>query len=312
MLKQAIGVKLVPVFDKAREAITGLLTGLASGKPPAWLSALAKQLAPLTKVFRESFAQLKASAGPALDSLKTAFEQLKPVLEPAVKGIAIVVGHTVTVASGFVNGLLRAVGGIVQAIGGIVSVVAGFFNLIVGLLTGNKAKVKSATEAIKKGIVNVFSGLWNAVKGYFTGFASGVLGVLGSLPGKAGEQARAIVDGIKRGIAERWADLVGWFERKLGALLDGFKRVFGIRSPSRVFRDLGKQIPAGLALGISSATGLVERAVGGKMAVPSAVRPAYAAAGAPARQEVRIYIDGRELDRALARLEQRKTRTGAW
>ncbi len=68
-----------------------------------------------------------------------------------------------------------------------------------------------------------------------------------------------IIDGIKQGISNAWNNLVKWFKGLFGDLISIAKKILGIKSPSRVFRDqIGKQMAAGLGLGWEDEFGKVK------------------------------------------------------
>ena len=72
-----------------------------------------------------------------------------------------------------------------------------------------------------------------------------------------------LIQGLGQGILDGFADIWGSVKEAASGLVDGVKGFFGIRSPSTLFRDeIGKQLMAGLADGISGNAGLVEDAMG--------------------------------------------------
>ena len=77
--------------------------------------------------------------------------------------------------------------------------------------------------------------------------AAGLVSGLGSIKTVGSDLVKGLWNGID--------DMVGWITKKLkgfsGDVLGGIKKFFGIKSPSRVFRDeIGKQLALGLADGI--------------------------------------------------------------
>lgn len=65
-----------------------------------------------------------------------------------------------------------------------------------------------------------------------------------------GEIGRNIISGIKTGIQNAWKNLKEWFSGLFDDLIGIAKKILGIKSPSRVFRDqIGKQMAAGLGIG---------------------------------------------------------------
>lgn len=61
---------------------------------------------------------------------------------------------------------------------------------------------------------------------------------------------RDLVAGFRRGIQEAWKNLREWFTSLFGDLKAIAKRILGIASPSKVFKQFGKFVDEGLAIGI--------------------------------------------------------------
>lgn len=73
---------------------------------------------------------------------------------------------------------------------------------------------------------------------------------------------KAIIDGIISGITNFGGSLLGSIGNLASRALGGFKKVLGISSPSKVFRDeVGRFIPEGIAVGIEANTDSVTDAV---------------------------------------------------
>ena len=175
---------LGPIADNAGKLLSDIFGALKGDVawdeilPPEVVSifeTIGDILGPAVDTITESFENMKANAGPALESLSNAWEQLKPVLEVVAGILGGVVAVAVGVVIGVINGLIGAVNGVMQAIGGIVAIVSGIVNLIVGIFTGDGEKISEAVEGIGQGITDVFGGLWSAVEGFITEFVDGVV-----------------------------------------------------------------------------------------------------------------------------------------
>ena len=129
--------------------------------------------APVIETLRESFDELMNSG--ALDAIKQAFTDLKPLLTFVAQVIGAVLAVALGILIGIINGVIRAIGPLISAFGSILSVVGNVFKLIKGIITGDGEMVNEAIEGIKDGIVGVFSGLYGAIKGFLTGFVDGVV-----------------------------------------------------------------------------------------------------------------------------------------
>lgn len=86
------------------------------------------------------------------------------------------------------------------------------------------------------------------------------------------------VDGITFGILNRAPGPIAAIARLAETMGFSFKEALQIHSPSRVFAELGGQVPAGVAVGVESGTSEVDAAVREMITVPSA--SAMAATGA--------------------------------
>ena len=72
-----------------------------------------------------------------------------------------------------------------------------------------------------------------------------------------------IVEGLKKGISDKWESLVSWFSGLTGALVGDTKAELGIHSPSRVFQEIGQFVTEGLAIGLSDGTAAVASSMDG-------------------------------------------------
>jgi phage-related protein len=61
----------------------------------------------------------------------------------------------------------------------------------------------------------------------------------GSFFSKVGEIGKNIIDGIKNGISNAWNNLKEWFKGLFGDIIGIAKKILGIASPSKVFKEIG-------------------------------------------------------------------------
>ena len=116
----------------------------------------------------------------------------------------------------------------------------------------------------------LLSGLWEGVKWawdwgteWFKDLPGRLLGYFGTNPDKMLWQVGAlIIMGLWNGIVWAWNWMITQIETMWNSLPDFAKKLWNIMSPSKVFADIGKQIPAGLAVGIESSMGKVTKAMG--------------------------------------------------
>lgn len=163
-----------------------------------------------------------------------------------------------------------------------------------------------------------------------SGFRGGISGIAGAASAGAGSARAAfagagwhsvgyaIASGIASGIRSGSSLITAAAQTAAKNALWAAKQALGIHSPSRVFREqVGKMIPLGMAEGIQSGYGAVERAMrqtasqlgtlGKHPYLPTALTMSQTQTAAPASQpanitlEAPVYLDGREIARASAK-----------
>lgn len=73
---------------------------------------------------------------------------------------------------------------------------------------------------------------------------------------------KSIVDGIRQGITEQWQRLKSDVSNLFTGLVSWIKNLLKIRSPSRVFADIGQNMAAGIGDGWASTIGDINRQIG--------------------------------------------------
>lgn len=101
-------------------------------------------------------------------------------------------------------------------------------------------------------VPQLFADLWDKVKAVVAGWVDDFITLGGQ-----------IVDGLKKGISDKWDALVAWFGEKVDGMTQGVKDLLGIQSPSKVFAEIGGFIGEGLQQGIEGAMGGIAGALQG-------------------------------------------------
>lgn len=118
-----------------------------------------------------------------------------------------------------------------------------------------------------------FANLWGGVKATF----QGVMTWFQSLPARFSEFGTDLVDGLVNGITSRIGALKEAVVSMGGGAVTWFKEKLGIRSPSRVFGELGGFVSEGAAIGMEKGTGRISAAAAG---LATAATVAFTPAGA--------------------------------
>lgn len=93
-------------------------------------------------------------------------------------------------------------------------------------------------------------------------FAEQLVNGLKALPGQMITIGKQIVDGMLQGIQNAWNRMTGVVYQMVQAFIEGIKASLLIGSPSKVMADeVGRWIPAGIAVGIQNGMGVLDNAV---------------------------------------------------
>ncbi|MEU4017224.1 tape measure protein [Microbacterium sp. NPDC028030] len=167
------------------------------------------------------------------------------------------------------NGLWSAIGNFIQAVwSGFVAYVRGIFqgwvswimgalNGFIGFWSGIWNNVKNTAVAIWNGTIAWFQSIPDKIMAVFTGAATWLYNI-----------GRDVVQGLWNGLKSIWQSVSAWFQDTFGGIVDTVAGIFGIASPSRVFREFGIYIGEGLIDGLDRMSGPVEDAFADTFRVP--------------------------------------------
>lgn len=137
---------------------------------------------------------------------------------------------------GYVAGVIAAVIAAIMAAKVAISAVT----VVIGALTNPVGLVIAAIAAL----IAIFVNLYDENE-EFRNFVDGII-----------QWAQEIIPGIIQGIQDAWAGFKQWWKEKWNSVIEWFKDIFGIHSPSTVFKVFGENIVQGLTNGIN---GFIEK-----------------------------------------------------
>ena len=112
--------------------------------------------------------------------------------------------------------------------------------------------------AILNAFVNVPTAMWNSVKDLPKKIKDAFINRVNEFK----TTGKELLQGLWNGIKEKWENLKKKVEDLGKGIVSKFKSVFGIKSPSTIMRDvIGKQLTAGIAVGIEANTDSVDSAI---------------------------------------------------
>lgn len=191
-----------------------------------------------------AFEKVKESVAPLMEKFQELGAALYNFYEDS--GLKLLVELLATLAvkfAGFIaSGVIEIFGnllaGLAKIVGGVVDVLTGIVEIITGIGELDPETILSGIRQIGSGITEVFDGIFTAFFEFGTNIIAGLLD--------------GIIEGIK-GIGS-WLK-----EHVVDPIVNGFKNLFGIHSPSTVMAELGGFLMEGLLGGIK---GLVDDVIG--------------------------------------------------
>ena len=210
-----------------------------------------------------------------------------------------------------INGLTSGQGNLAnKAVSIAGKIISAFIKALPQILTaGMKLMV-----ALLKGIVTGFRSIPSAVASKARQIPQKIRSGVGNLAGIG----RDMIAGLWNGISAKFNSVIAKVKAMASRLPKAVKKVLGIGSPSRVFKQLGVWTGEGFALGIESMSKAVELASLDLVSIPQAQAMGVSASssyeyGASFAVEVPLYVNGREFAKATATdmsqaINQRDTR----
>ena len=217
---------------------------------PTIMNAVSLFIGGMIQVFIDNIPGLVQAGVTLITSLLDALIALVPKLVEA--GIEIILGllrgirdhiyEVTTVVGEIIAEFLRALGRTIpKIVDAGAKAIIDFINGMADAIDENHMALIEAMGRLGRAIINA---LWDAIKAAF----KGILGLIGDIGGAI---VRGVWEGMK-GMAKWFGEQVkGFFE----GMVNGAKKVLGIRSPSRVFKQIGKFSMEGLALGVEEGSG---------------------------------------------------------
>ncbi len=262
-LGQAIIDNLPTIVESASEIIVSILSGLIAGLPQITEGALQLLLA-LADGILDNLPMLVETAAQVIVTLANGLGAALPQLIPAIIQAIITIVTTLlanmdqilaaamAIIQGLADGLLNALPILITALPQIIT-------SIIAFITGNLPQI------IEMGIqlvIQLAAGLIQAIPQLIAAIPQIITALIEGL-GQALPAVANIGKNIVQGLWEGIKSLAGWIGQKVSGffsgIVDGAKRLLGIRSPSRVFAGIGENMGLGLGEGFTDTMKSVEK-----------------------------------------------------
>lgn len=254
LIPQIVGM-LISMLPKLIEVGMKMLVSLVDGITralPQLISMLPKIIIDLVNTLLKGGPQL-AKAGLDLilalavgivDAIPQLVDMLPQIIEAFVNGIITnlinVIETGIKIIFALINGLIKAIPSLVMAMPKIIiAIIDALIKALPQIIVSGVQIVGSLIQ----GLFSMYGSLWQTA----WDLGMRILQALWEFPGKVLEVGGNIVRGLWEGIASSFDWIKNKISQWVGDVFNFIKQLFGIASPSKLFRD---EIGANLALGI--------------------------------------------------------------
>ena len=260
------------IVEKVGEVIGQLVEGITRGTGPFGefgttvrqiFETIGRVAGEVIGWLREHWPEISATVSAVFAAIKGFVET---VLVPVIAFVIETVGKVVTwvrenwplIQSTFEK-VFNAIKTVVETVAPILEqVIGGTFNSIKAIVETVINVVLGIIKTVMQVINGDWEGAWASVKQVVVDIWNGIQNFFGGLPAQVLQFGVNIINGLIQGIQNSASGVLNALRGIVDGAINTIKYSLGIRSPSTVFAGIGGQMMAGLAKGISDASGLPE------------------------------------------------------
>lgn len=242
-LKDTIGLALAGAAAPLVEGLTNVLP-----KATTMLSSFAENVGPTLEAGMAKIGPTVSAAFEALPGVLSGMVEFLSPLVAAFRGLFDQMVSTVkTVATAFIDGL----GGNSEAQESLMVIGVFLRDVLIVVIKALGMAIQLLTPVLK-----VFAGALGDIVGWIADVISWLRGLDDAFKGLLDidlyEVGKNIIDGLWRGLTDKWNSVKDGVTGIADSLKSKFTGALGINSPSRVFRQYGEYITDGLSEGLSA------------------------------------------------------------
>lgn len=166
------------------------------------------------------------------------------------------------------SGISAVISFFVQLPGRARSALSALVGIVSSVFSSAAGSARSGASNVVNSAINIIRTLPGKIKSALSSVRSAVTGAFAGAAGWLVSAGRNIIAGVKNGITSAISGAVAAARNAAKRIVDGFKSALSIGSPSKLAdREVGQEITAGVAQGITRNMGAVDKAI--KKIVPS-------------------------------------------
>ena len=259
---------LLPVFQALGGLIGAIIVPILKVLGGIIGGAIVVNIGVLLAVFRGLIEGVSGALPFLVSAVQGAFKVIQGVLEFFTSLVQLIVGAV----TGDTEKIAAAWEKMKESV---VTIVTGLWDIVKNLFLGAIELVKGFVSGLVDGIIGFFTNLYDKlvgnsivtdiVEGIKTAFTESLAEVITSVGGWVADMAnkflegkdalvsagKDLLDGLKKGIADKWGEIVGFLKGLAAKLPEPIKKALKISSPSEVFAAIGAAMIEGVGVGMS-------------------------------------------------------------
>lgn len=261
------------IGQTASDLILMLVDGIVQNLPMLASAALQIVIA-LGQGLIENGPQIMASLGQLLLQLANFIIQNVPnILDAAVQFFGMLVQGIAQNAPTIIATLVSLLGQLIaqviswaaQMLGQAISAGAQFLSGLAGQLSQVPGRVAEFLAGVISTVIGWVTQFASNATSAASQFASNLINGLASIPGQVTSIGSNIIQGLVNGVTGAAGKLIDAVKGAVGDAIEGAKNLLGIKSPSRVFREIGQYVMQGAALGVDDDADLLSKSTDNAM-----------------------------------------------
>lgn len=191
-----------------------------------------------------------------------AWNEIENVASTIWNGITSIVSTTINGVRSIISSVMNGISSVwSSAWNGIKSITSGAMSMVRSVVSSGMSAMRGVVSSMMSAVQSAFVSGWNAARNATANGIARAVSAARSMTGAMVSAGRDFVMGFVNGIEGAIWRAASAAARMASAAMNAAKAWFNIGSPSKVMRDqVGKWVPAGLAVGIEQNTDLVENA----------------------------------------------------
>ena len=232
------------IFPKIIELILAFI--------PSLLQTILEQLPNIVNTLSQAFAQI-------LNAISEMLPQILPLLVDAIINCALtILDNLDVIIDAGIKFILALIDGINEAIPRLIDKIPEIISKLIQQIVANLPKILSAgiqiTIKLAAGLIQAIPQLVEKIPELILAIVGGIMDGIGDIQEVGAELIKGLWEGIKNTGQWLWDKITGFGQD----IVDRFKKIFKINSPSKVFEDeIGKNLALGIGEGFDDEIGSV-------------------------------------------------------